>query len=326
MPRRPRVFLAGAIYHVYCRTGRREQVFAERDEAERFVALLRDTRDRDGFAMLAWCLMPTHVHLVLRTAEVPLWRSMRLIQGRFAQDFNRRRRTLGSLWQERYKAKLIDDQAYLGRVLAYVHLNPVAAGLARSPAAWTWSGHRELMGAPGHSLIDTDEALSLLGETLAEARRVYRGWLAAVRKETVAADAVGAPAWWRHKVDPEERAVVGGLRPRIDGLGASTGRVRPRLAPDEYLARAATAAGSMLEALSSPRRDRQTVRAREAVMLLGVERYGQQVRALAVVLGRTADQVSRWAGQGSRRKAVDPEFLRRLDAIDEAITGKSEPR
>jgi hypothetical protein len=270
--------------------------------------------------------MPTHVHLVLRTAEVPLGRSMRLIQGRFAQEFNRRHRTLGSLWQERYKAKLIDDQTDLGRVLVYVHLNPVAAGLARSPAAWRWSGHRELMGAPGHGLVDGDEALSLLAETLVEARQVYRGWLAAVRKEAVAADAVGAPAWWRQKVDQEERAVVGGLRPRIDGLGASTGRVRPRLAPDEYPARAAAAAGITVEAPSPPRRDRQTVRAREAVIVLGVERYGQQVRALAAVLGRTADQVSRWAGQGSRRKAVDTEFLRRLDAIDEAIAGNSEPR
>ncbi len=219
MPRRPRVFVAGAIYHVYCRTARRERVFAARGEAERFVALVRGTRDRDGFAVLAWCLMPTHVHLVLRTAEVPLWRSMRLIQGRFAQDFNRRHRTLGSLWQERYKAKLIDEHAYLGRVLAYVHLNPVAAGLARSPAAWAWSGHRELMGARGHGLVDTDEAVSLLGETQAEARQVYRGWLAAVRKEAVAADAVGAPAWWRQKVDRDDGKVIRVLRRGSMGWG-----------------------------------------------------------------------------------------------------------
>ncbi len=98
------------------------------------------------------------------------------------------------------------------------------------------------------------------------------------------------------------------------------------MAPAEYLARAAAAVGITVEELSSPRRDRQTVRAREVVIALGVERYGQRVRALAAVLGRTADQVSRWAGQGSRRKATEPEFLRRLEATDETIAGRGEPR
>lgn len=85
MPRRPRVFAEGAIYHVYVRTARRERVFAQSGEAERFLDLVREVKRQDGFALLAWCVMPSHYHLVLRTAEVPLSRSMRLIQGHFAQ-------------------------------------------------------------------------------------------------------------------------------------------------------------------------------------------------------------------------------------------------
>ena len=60
MPRRPRVFVDGAIYHVYARFGRGVRVFARDDEAKRFLAILADVKRTDGFTLLAWCLMPTH--------------------------------------------------------------------------------------------------------------------------------------------------------------------------------------------------------------------------------------------------------------------------
>jgi putative transposase len=95
---------------------------------------------------------------------------MRRIRGRLAQDHNHRQRSLGSLWQERYKARIVDTQAYLGHVLAYVHLNPVTARLVTTPGAWRWSGHRELLTATRAPLVDVDKAWLLLGETLGQAR------------------------------------------------------------------------------------------------------------------------------------------------------------
>ena len=57
--------------------------------------------------------------------------------------FNRRRRVRGAVWQSRYKAKLIEDQVYFDQLLAYIHLNPVRAGIVEDPAQYRWSGHRE---------------------------------------------------------------------------------------------------------------------------------------------------------------------------------------
>ena len=111
-------------------------MFAEGGEAERFLDLVREVKRQDGFAVLAWCVMPNHDHPILRTAEVPLARSMRLIQGRFAQGYNRRHRTLGSVWQERYKAKWIRDTAYVRTAIGYVDLNPVVAGIAEKPKGY----------------------------------------------------------------------------------------------------------------------------------------------------------------------------------------------
>ena len=60
MPRAPRVFVEGGIYHVYNRVTRGERVFAEDGEAQRFVELMREIKKRDGLVVLAWCVMSNH--------------------------------------------------------------------------------------------------------------------------------------------------------------------------------------------------------------------------------------------------------------------------
>jgi len=60
MPRKPRIFVEGGIFHVYNRFARGAEVFREGDEADRFLDLLRKVRDRDGLTIFAWALMTTH--------------------------------------------------------------------------------------------------------------------------------------------------------------------------------------------------------------------------------------------------------------------------
>lgn len=90
MPRRPRVFVQGGIYHVYNRFARGADLFLEPDEAIEFVELLRKVRDRDDLNVYAWTLMPNHYHLALRAGPVPLSRTMGYVQARFGQGYNRR--------------------------------------------------------------------------------------------------------------------------------------------------------------------------------------------------------------------------------------------
>jgi hypothetical protein len=134
---------------------------------------------------------------------------------------------------------------------------------------------------------------------------------------------MGAVPWWTRRKRDDDEPVARTDRPRIDALGASTGRERPRLDVETYLSRAVAAEGVEIERLGSPRRDRATVRVREAVALVGVERYGLRCRDLAAALGRSADQVSRRAGQASRRKVHDGEFRQRLEALDAAVASAS---
>ena len=104
MPRANRVFFDGAVYHVYNRTARGEQVFQKEDEAAHLVALLKETMRRDQVRVLAWCIMGNHYHLALQAGPISLDRPMRSVQQRFTRQWNARHRVYGPLWQGRYRA------------------------------------------------------------------------------------------------------------------------------------------------------------------------------------------------------------------------------
>jgi REP element-mobilizing transposase RayT len=74
------VFVEGGIYHVYNRFARGAEVFAEGDEAERFLGLLHKVNSRDGLTVFGWCLMSNHYHLALRAGPIPLSRTMGYVQ------------------------------------------------------------------------------------------------------------------------------------------------------------------------------------------------------------------------------------------------------
>jgi hypothetical protein len=76
MPRRPRVFVEGGIYHVYNRFARGADLFSEPEEAIEFMEILRKARDRDDLRVYAWTVMPNHYHLALRAGPVPLSRTL----------------------------------------------------------------------------------------------------------------------------------------------------------------------------------------------------------------------------------------------------------
>jgi REP element-mobilizing transposase RayT len=173
VPRRPRIFVEGGIYHVYNRFARGADLFSEPEEAIQFLEILRKARARDGLAVLAWCLMPNHYHLALRTGAVPLARTMGYVQSRFGQGYNKRHRSSGPRWQSRYKARRVEHGQYLDQLIGYIHLNPVAARMVDDPAEHPFSGHRELLGKVRDPLTDVDGVLAVYGDTVRAARRAY---------------------------------------------------------------------------------------------------------------------------------------------------------
>jgi putative transposase len=314
MPRPPRVFVDGAHYHVYCRVGRGEPVFQDDAEADALVRILSDVKRRDGFAVLAWCVMSNHYHLAVRAGGVPLWRSMRLVQGRYSKGFNRRRNVYGALWQGRYKAKLVVEERDLQQLVVYIHLNPVSAGVVRDPARYRWSGHKDILAGDGHDLVDANETLLVFGGGQETALRSYIRALEASAGSSWLGREPGRLPWWKGGGGGEELSLSQGT-PRIDALGASTAPERHALRPDEYLVAAANALGADLPALSGSRSGRELTRLREMLALAAVETYGIRVKDLAQLLGRNPGVVSRWANMAGERRSHDETFRDRIEQL-----------
>ena len=146
MARPLRLEFSGATYHVTSRGDRREPIY--RNDADRVEQLqvIGAAMDRFGAKVLAYCLMGDRYHLIVHTPRANLSALMRQVNGVYTQVFNRRHRQVGHLFQGRFKAILVDTDAYLMTLCRYVERNPVAAGSAASPADWTWSSYRAHVG------------------------------------------------------------------------------------------------------------------------------------------------------------------------------------
>jgi REP element-mobilizing transposase RayT len=306
------------MYHVYCRTSRGEPIFADRAATERFLEILRQVRRRDGLTVFAWCVMSNHYHLAVRTGRVPLWRSMRLVQGRFAVAHNRRSRQFGPVWQGRYKARLIEDQGYFEQLVAYIHLNPVAAGVVKEASRYRWSGHNELLGRRTEGLVDVDETLRLFGSRRGEARQAYLRVLRSRGERPWLEQEPGRLPWWGGEGSDELLEADAG-RPKLDAQGVSSGPARPRLSAAHYLAVASKALRIAASDLGGRHKGRDTTQAREALVVVGVEVFGVRVNDLARQLRMNPGSVSRVLVRAGERRADSGEFVCACERLERAV-------
>ena len=319
MSRPRRVFVEGAVYHVYNRINRGESVFAEDDEATRFVSLLREVKERDMLTVFAWVLMSNHYHLAVRTGPISLDRPLRSLQQRITRDFNARHRVYGPLWQGRYRAKWVEDQRHFDRLLTYIHLNPVSAGIVDDPAIYEWSGHREILGRTRQPITDVDEVLMLFGETRRTARQAYVRAIKGTVAEPWVGEGPGRLPWWklgRPKAEEEETPDPDSRVAFIDELGRSTGLERPRMDTVRIIKEGAAFLGVQVADLAGRGRASDVVRAREMLATLAVERYRIRVMDVASEFNKSAEAASRMVCRGTGKRLKNTEFREEFEALD----------
>jgi REP-associated tyrosine transposase len=129
MARKLRIQYEGALYHVINRGNYRRDVFGTVGAAQAFEAALLEGAALHGWRLHAHVVMSNHYHVAVETPRANLVEGMHWLQSTFATRFNRLRQARGHLFQGRYQALLIEDAAALARVVDYIHLNPVRAGL-----------------------------------------------------------------------------------------------------------------------------------------------------------------------------------------------------
>ncbi len=155
MPRRPRPLAAGLTYHLTARGNERRAIFVDDRDRRRFLGLLGEVAGSLDWLAESYCLMPNHVHVIVRTPEPDLSDGMHDILGRYARGFNDRYGRVGHLFEKRFDSRVVADDAYHREVLRYVALNPVRAKLCARAGEYPWSAHGALAGtAPAPSWLD----------------------------------------------------------------------------------------------------------------------------------------------------------------------------
>ncbi|MCP4406989.1 MAG: transposase [Gammaproteobacteria bacterium] len=178
MARPLRLEFAGALYHITSRGDRREGIFLDDEDRENWIDGLANVCSRFNWVVHAYCQMTNHYHLLAETVDGNLARGMRQLNGHYTQRFNRRHGLVGHLLQGRYKAILVQKDAYLLELSRYVVLNPVRARMAKHPEDWPWSSYCQMIGiADVPKWLNTDWLLRQFGGQRQEAVLAYRRYV-----------------------------------------------------------------------------------------------------------------------------------------------------
>jgi putative transposase len=143
MPRKPRHVDPDRSVHVIWRGVRRSRIFVDDLDATRFVEMLTRVCEGQGWMCHAYCLMPNHVHLLLRTPDGDLPTGMQRLGTRYAMLFNRRHGFAGHVFERRYWSAAVERDSHLFQLIHYIAHNPVRAGLCEAPEDWRWSSFSE---------------------------------------------------------------------------------------------------------------------------------------------------------------------------------------
>lgn len=126
MPERKVKFFAGGFYHVFDRGNNKEPIFFEERDYERFLEKAAEYKETYPLDIFAYCLLTNHFHfLVHQTGELPISRFFGTLLNSHAHYMGKKHGTIGHVFQGRFKASLIAEEASLFQVSRYIHLNPI---------------------------------------------------------------------------------------------------------------------------------------------------------------------------------------------------------
>lgn len=165
----------GQVYHVFTKSIAGYVIFNDQEEFNRMIEVIRYyhaekpvirfakfqelseskqrilnnqvTAEEESVETIAYCLMPTHLHLILKqTKDEGISKFMNNILNSYTRYFNKKHGRKGPLWESRFKNVLVKDDTQLLHLTRYVHLNPVTAFIVNDPKEWTNSSYQEYTG------------------------------------------------------------------------------------------------------------------------------------------------------------------------------------
>ncbi len=166
MPRANRYFLPGKTWHITQRCHKKEFLLKFARDRDRWIYWLFKARQNYGLCVLNYMVTSNHIHLLVKDEKdghrnrIP--DAVRLIAGRTAQEYNKRKKRHGAFWEDRYHATAVENSDHLARCLFYIDVNMVRAGVVKHPLDWPWCGLHEILNPKKrYGIIDHEKLMDL---------------------------------------------------------------------------------------------------------------------------------------------------------------------
>jgi putative transposase len=169
------------VAHITHRCHKKEFLLKFAPDRRSYLRWLFESRKRFGLYVLDYVVTSNHIHLLVKdTGEDVIARSMQLIAGQTAQQYNRRKQRKGAFWEDRCHATAIETDAHLYRCLVYIDLNMVRARVVQNPSEWEHGGHCEIQRPPErYAVIDLASLSTLCGFLdIGQLQQAHRHWVA----------------------------------------------------------------------------------------------------------------------------------------------------
>ncbi len=203
MARASRHIIPGQVWHLTHRCHEKKWLLRFAKDRRRWLYWLYQARKRYGLTVLNYVVTCNHIHLLVKdNGHGEIWRSMQLVAGRTAQEYNNRKGRRGAFWEDRYHSTAVETDAHLHRCITYIDLNMVRARAVGHPEEWVHGGYAEMLNPrKRYTYVDEQSLFSLLGmSSLRELQFAREKWVGqSIRK----GDLSRKPEW-------SESVAVGG--------------------------------------------------------------------------------------------------------------------
>ncbi|RJF99680.1 transposase [Noviherbaspirillum saxi] len=178
MARLPRLVVPHQPHHILQSGIDRQAIFRDDADYAAFLGWLREAAKQFQVAVHAYVLMPNHLHLLVSPSDTTgLARMMQWVGRHYVPYFNAKYQRVGTLWQSRYKATIIDSDQYFLQCSRYIELNPARAGLVASADEYPWSSLAHHVGMRSDPVIHDHRLFWALGNTPFDREAAYRNFI-----------------------------------------------------------------------------------------------------------------------------------------------------
>lgn len=178
------------ILHVYNRGNNKEKIFFDDQDYKAFLFRLglclgfteeeinkeklismpysririTDT-DKNDFKLHAFCLMPNHFHLLIeQIGNVSISKLISKLCTSYAMYINKKHKRVGHIFQDQFKAVLIEDNPQLMWTSVYIHMNPVKDGLVNNPEKYKWSSYSDFASNRNLPIVSKELLIETFGD------------------------------------------------------------------------------------------------------------------------------------------------------------------